>query len=290
MDRKQRKIVILLFTLLISLSVHAQMEKELAGVDFVRLGSNNSANSVRFDRYSIRFAMPLSLKKEGSLLISKFEYAQTNIDYPFVDANLDELERFHTISYSIGYMRKLKNNWALMGMVSPKISSNLTSSVQWKDIRLMGMLMFIKKINPNMNLQIGAMYSETTGIPAPLPMFSFMWKYKEKWSFNLGFPRFQIKYKVGKNTEIGTNLTMVGDNYTLSKTLYNEEKKMDNVRIMNMGGGLQVNQKLYKMINLNLSSGFTFNRRFEFLDDRDRIMKFDLDNDWFMKLGVSIGL
>ncbi|PXY02143.1 hypothetical protein DF185_05725 [Marinifilum breve] len=132
MDRKQKKIVILLFTLLISSSVHAQMEKELAGVDFVRLGSDNSANSVRFDKYSIRFAMPLSLKKEGSLLISKFEYAQTNIDYPFVDVNLDELERFHTISYSVGYMRKLKNNWGPDGDGLPEdfIEFNFFSSME----------------------------------------------------------------------------------------------------------------------------------------------------------------
>lgn len=298
MDHKQRRIVILLFILLITSSVHAQMKREMAGTDFIRLGNDNSKNSVKFDRYSIRFALPIMLKRNNtdkdarpeSLLINKFEYAQTNIDYPTSDVNFTDLEQFHTISYSIGYMQKLKNNWSMMGMVSPKISSNLTSSVQWKDIRLMGMLMFTKKVKPNLDLQFGLMYSSTTGIPAPLPMFSLMWQCSEKWSVNLGFPRFQINYKLGENTEISTNLTMVGDNYTLSENLYNEGKKIDNIRIMNIGGGLMLTQKLYKMVKFNLSSGFTFYRKFEFLDEKDSIKKYDLDNDLYIKVGISIGL
>jgi len=290
MNFDQRKIVIILLILLNSSPISAQMKKEIAGFDYISLGNNNSKNSVRFDKYSIRFAMPISLKNQRNLLINKFEYAQANIYYPISDLNFKELEQFHTISYSMGYMKKLKNNWAMMGMISPRISSNLTSSVQWNDIRLMGMFMMMKKLKPNVDLQFGLMYSSTTGVPAPLPMFSLMWQYNEKWSFNFGFPNLKINYKVGNNTDIAANLTMVGDNYTLSEDLYKEEKKIDNIRIMNLGGGIMLTQKLYKMLKFNLSSGFTFYRKFELLNEKDSVKKYDLDNDLYLKIGISLGL
>jgi hypothetical protein len=53
-----KKHIILLFTLLITLPAMAQFEKELAGVDYVRLGDENSKNRVKFQKYSLRLTIP----------------------------------------------------------------------------------------------------------------------------------------------------------------------------------------------------------------------------------------
>ncbi|MRT94250.1 hypothetical protein [Ancylomarina sp. 16SWW S1-10-2] len=59
---------------------------------------------------------------------------------------------------------------------------------------------------------------------------------------------------------------------------------------MNIGGGLSLTQNLTKHLKLNVKSGYTFYRKFEFRDDEDAIMEFDLDNDLYLKVGLSIGL
>ncbi|WP_442913426.1 DUF6268 family outer membrane beta-barrel protein [Labilibaculum sp. K2S] len=65
-------------------------------------------------------------------------------------------------------------------MLSPSVSSNFSSSINWDDIRLFGVVMFLKKINPNMKFDFGIGYSATLGKPSPLPIFRVMWTPQSK--------------------------------------------------------------------------------------------------------------
>lgn len=268
----------------------AQFDRELAGVDYVRLGDENSKNSVKFQKYSLRITIPKRLNEKGSFLINKFEYAKTVIDYSTGPSILKDLERFHTVSYTLGYRRSLKNNWSLIAMLTPQVSSNFRSSLGWEDIQLRGLVMFTKPIKPNLRLSLGLMYGVTTGIPLPLPIFSMMWKPAPKWEVNVGFPRFGVKYQLAPKTRLGADLFMVGDNFTLTKDLFYTDEKIDNIRIMNLGGGLSLTQKLTKHLKLKLNSGYTFYRKFEFLGGNDSVLEYNLDNDLYFKVGLSVGL
>lgn len=285
-----KKHIFLLFILLISLPIMAQFDRELAGVDYVRLGDENSKNSVKFQKYSLRFTIPMHLNKKGSLLINKFEYAKTGVDYSSGPSILKDLEKFHTISYTFGYRRLLKNNWSLIAMLTPQVSSNFRSSLEWEDLKMRGLVMFSKSIKPNLRLNLGAMYGETTGVPLPLPVFSVMWKPAPKWEVNVGFPRFGVGYEIGPKTKIGADLFMVGDNFTLTKDLFYTDEKIDNIRIMNLGGGLSLSQKLTKHLKFRFNSGYTFYRKFEFLGGTDSVLDYNLDNDLYFKVGLSVGL
>ncbi len=141
-----------------------------------------------------------------------------------------------------------------------------------------------------MKLNFGVRYSTTIGRPFPLPTFSLMWKPNPKWTLNLGFPRIEAQYQLTKRTRIGTDFFMAGDNYTLGDDIAKNDNVIDNISVMNMGGGLKLTQKLSKFIKLNLSSGYTFYRKFEFLDGNDCVMSYDLDNNLYLKAGLSIGI
>lgn len=284
----KKNIVIIIF-LSLSLSSFAQFEKELFGIDYVRLGDGNSVNSVKFQKLSIRLTIPKRLNEKGSILINKFEFAKTNINYSSDLSILADLEKFQTISYSLGYRQSLKNDWSLIGMLTPIISTNSKSSINWDDINLRGMLLFSKSVRSNLRLNLGAMYDATTGIPLPLPVFSLVWNPSQKWQVNFGFPQFGIKYQLGPTTTLGADLYMVGDNFTLTKDLSYIDEKIDNIRIMNIGGGLSLTQKLTKHLKLNVKSGYTFYRKFEFRDDEDAVLDFNLDNDLYLKAGISFG-
>jgi len=285
-----KKYLLIIIVLCLCIPTFAQFDRELAGVDFVRLGDENSKNSVKFQKYSFRLTIPKRLNKRGSFLINKIEYAKTDIDYSSGPGILKDLERFHTVSYTLGYRRPLKNNWSLVAMLTPTLSSNFQSSLEWEDLKLRGVVMFTKPIKPSLRLSLGLMYGATTGVPLPLPMFSMMWKPAPKWEVNVGFPRFGVNYAMGPKTNIGADLFMVGDNFTLTKDLYFTENKIDNIRIMNLGGGLNLSQKLSKYLKLRVQTGYTFYRKFEFLGGSDSVLDYNLDNDLYLKVGLSVGL
>ena len=285
-----KKYIVSILLLCLCMPAFAQFERELAGVDFVRLGDENSRNSVKFQKYSFRLAIPKRLNDKGSFLINKFEYAKTNIDYSSGPGILKDLERFHTVSYTLGYRKPLKNNWSLIGMLTPQISSNFRSSLEWEDVQLRGLLMFTKPIKPTLRLSLGVMYGTTTGIPLPLPVLSMMWKPAPKWKVNVGFPRFGVNYAMGPKTNLGADLFMVGDNFTLTKDLYYIDNKIDNIRIMNLGGGINFSQQLSKYLKFKFQTGYTFYRKFEFLGGRDSVLDYNLDNDMYFKVGLSVDL
>jgi len=268
----------------------AQMDRDLAGFDYVNLRKGNESDGVDFERYNFRMTLPKRLKNEGGMLLNKLEYARTNISYA-IDPNLDgDVSNFHSISYTFGFIHPLKKDWTLISMVSPSISSNFASAIQWDDLHLFGMVMFSKSLKSDMKLNFGVRYSSTIGRPFPLPMFSLMWEPSPKWTLNLGFPRIEAQYQLTRNTRIGTDFFMAGDNYTLGEDVPKDDNMIDNISVMNMGGGLKLTQKLSKFIKLNLSSGYTFYRKFEFLDGKDRLMSYDLDNNLYLKAGLSIGI
>jgi len=285
-----KKYIISILILCLCIPAFAQFDRELAGVDFVRLGDENSKNSVKFQKYSLRLTIPKRLNEKGSFLINKFEYAKTSIDYSSGPSILKDLERFHTVSYTLGYRRSLKNNWSLVAMLTPQVSSNFRSSLEWEDIQLRGLVMFTKPIKPTLRLSLGVMYGTTTGVPLPLPVLSMMWKPTPKWTVNVGFPRLGIGYELSPKTKIGADLFMVGDNFTLTKDLFYINEKIDNIRIMNLGGGLKLSQKLSKYLKLKVQTGYTFYRKFEFLGGKDSVLDYNLDNDMYFKVGLSVGL
>ena len=272
------------------MSTMAQMDRDLAGFDYINLKQGDQSDGVDFERYNFRMTLPKRLKNGGGMLLNKLEYARTNISYA-IDPNLDgDVSNFHSLSYTFGFMRSFKKDWKLITMFSPSISSNFASTIQWDDIRLFGMVMFSKSLKSEMKLNFGVMYSSTIGRPFPLPMFNMMWKPSPKWTLMLGFPRIDVRYQLTRNTWIGTDFFMAGDNYTLGEDLAKDDNAIDNISVMNMGGGLKLTQKLSKFIKLNLSSGYTFYRKFEFLDGNDRVMSYDLDNNLYLKAGISIGM
>ena len=101
-----------------------------------------------------------------------------------------------------------------------------------------------------------------------------------------------VNYKASEKTTLGANLFIAGENFTLTdKLVYNNEtSQIDNVSIMNFGGGLLLKQKLSKKISLNINSGYTLYRNFEFKDGSDKIADFDLDNNLFLKAGITVSI
>lgn len=292
----KKSIVLFIVLFNICYITKAQLNKERYGADytFIGKGSSNEGGNVSFEKYDFRISFPKKLAKSRTMIFHKLEYAKTNIDYRTTLKINAEIENFHSVSYTLGFSKPIKKGWFLTAFISPSIASNFESSINFDELNLFGMILLSKPINKKKNLilSLGALYSNTLGFPAPIPVASLMWKPNKKWTLSFGFPRFDINYKASKSTSIGTNLIMAGENFTLSNDISYEDgnKKIDNIRIRNIGGALYVNQKISKMLMLKINSGYTFSRNFEFNNGSDSLIDFDLDNNIYFKAGIAIGL
>ncbi|TKG94277.1 hypothetical protein EYV94_13415 [Puteibacter caeruleilacunae] len=272
-----------------SFSAKGQMNRELVHVDYTNIGSGNEGG-IAFEKSAVGFTLPTMLKKKGNVLFNTFEYANTRVDYGISNELTKYVNDFHMISYSVGYRKALKNKWGLTAMFTPRISSNFDSSLEWSDLRLMGLVMFSKPVRSNLFLNLGVMYSATMGNNGLLPVFSMRWLPAPKWTVNVGFPRFGLEYEMNKNTQIGANLVLMGENFSLTDEISNDDITVDNIRMMNVGGGLTLKQKLTKMINLKLAAGYTFYRIYDLQYGTDKVDSFSLDDNFYLKVGISIGI
>ena len=288
------KILIFLLIACFSINTMAQINGERFGSDYIFVGKGDAEQGadISFEKYEFRATFPKKLKKPGARIFHSIGYSKTNIDYGIRSDISSDLENFHSISYTFGFSKPIKRGWFLTAFIRPNVASNFQSSIDFDEVRLFGMALFSKPINQKKNLvlSLGALYSTTLGSPTPIPIASLMYKPNPKWTINFGFPRFDIKYKASPSTTIGTNLFIAGDNFTLTDNIIVNDKDtgIDNVRLMNIGGGLVLDQKITKKIVANLSSGYTFYRVFEFQDGTDSVEDFDLDNNFYIKAGISI--
>ena len=283
-----------IITAFIISSAQAQMEKEDLALDYSYIGSGdaNESNAISFNKFIAKGTVYRKVTKNRFLFFHTVSYANININYSDALNIATELEHFHSFSYSIGASIPLKNKWRLTGVFSPTLASNFEGNVQLSDLQYLGIIFFGKTINQSRSLylNIGAMYSNTLGSPAPLPYFSLTWSPNTKFKYEFGFPNTGITYKANKKLSFASKLFITGDNLTLSDNLtyQNQTTPIDNIRLSNFGWGLDVKKKFNKYISLKVAGGYTFSRKFEFNDGSKVLQDFKLDNNFYTNIGLSI--
>lgn len=275
-------------------SAQAQMEKEDLTLNYSYIGEGDSDDfqKVAFSKFEAKVNLYHKFTNKGALYFHTISYANINIDYSEELGIPTELEQFNSFSYSIGASIPLKNDWRLTGIFSPTLASNFEGDVQLNDLQFLGIFFFGKAINKSKNLylNIGAMYSNTLGSPTPLPYLSLTWKPNKQMTYELGFPNTGLTYKVNEKLSLGSKLFIAGDNLRLGDNLVyqNESTPIDNIRLTNFGWGLEAQKKFGKHIKIKLTGGHTFSRKFEFNDGSKVLEDFNLDNNFYGTVGLSI--
>ena len=275
-------------------SAQAQMEKEDLALDYSYIGSGNTgeSNEISFNKFTAKGTVYRKVTKNRSMFFHTVSYANININYSEALNIATELEHFHSFSYSIGASLPIKNNWRLTAVFSPTLASNFEGNVKFSDLQYLGIVFFGKAINQSKSLylNIGAMYSNTLGSPTPLPYFSLIWSPSKKFKYELGFPNTGITYKATEKLSFGSKLFITGDNLTLGDNLtyQNQTTPIDNIRLSNFGWGLDVKKRFNKHISLKIAGGYTFARKFEFNDGSKVVQDFNMDNNFYGTVGLSI--
>ena len=199
---KQARFIIAL--LLFTGTMSAQLT-DLARVEYTYFPQSDSDNSFR--RFRSFINVPVKLK-EDVYLVPGFEYRNVNLKFEDVTPfSREDLDRFQSFSFSLGYTQKLNDKWRLGAKIGTRITSNFsTESFSSSDVVHTGAVYFINDktkdgLDKPWRLIVGGRYDTESGRPFPLPFVNYYREFHPNWSFTLGVPKSNIKRYFGKNRE-----------------------------------------------------------------------------------------
>lgn len=265
---------------------------DLLRLEYSFIPQSKSEDDYNRLRASINF--PIETKKDSYIIVgAEYNRIILNLeeDYPF---DTDGLNRIHVIDLNLGYTFKWNKDWRLGVRVNPRIASTLTRSLVAEDLFINGGVFAINDRTKSESLKrpyrliLGLTYNATTGLPFPLPFISYFRQVNDKWSFNAGVPKSNLKY--GLNTKNNVQAFVGLDGYLahLQEPSVVNNQNVDQISLSVIVGGLGYEYLFTKHLIAYLYSGYTF-RLNNILRNQDREEVFKLNdlNAFYLRTGIK---
>lgn len=284
-------IIISIFTVLFVNRVEAQLT-DLARLEYSFIPSSKSED--QYTRLRAILNYPIKLQEKDYLIVgAEYNRIILNLedDYPF---NTQDLNRLHIIDLNFGYTFKCKNDWRLGVNLNPRIASTLTNSLTSDDLFLNGGVFAIKDrreatdIERPYRLVLGLTYNTTTGLPFPLPFVSYFRQVDEKWSFNVGVPKSNLKYKFDQRSNLQAFATLDGYFANIQESMLVGDKVVDNISLSVAVGGLGYEYCFTKHIVAYSYIGYTFRLNNVLRNgNREEMFKLNDLNAFYLRTGLK---
>ena len=266
---------------------------DLFRVEYLRIPENNTG--INTSRYRILLNAPFKINKEDFLVVGG-EYNKLDIDFtrefPF---DKEKIEKLHIIDLNIGYITKWNDNWRVVGIITPRIASNLTEGTLTGDFFFNATASFWKENNTAekpYRIVLGLSYNSTTGLPIPLPLVSYYRRFHSNWSFTLGVPKSNFKYHPSKNHTF--QLVLLLDGYFI-----NAQDDIDlpngnvgskislSVLVASFGYQYNINKNMsvYAMLGRSLILDSTLRD-----DDRNDVFLLNNEANLFLRTGFKVSI
>ena len=188
---------------------------DLFRIEYLNIPNGNSNNSI--NRFRTLFQLPLKIK-DNSYLVIGGDYRYLKLKLENVPFETKDLKSAQTIEASIGYLRMVKNsNWLYGFKVGMRLASNFESRLVSDDYLYLVSGFFINDKTedgiadkPN-RLIFGFEYTSTPYRVYPLPILNYYREFHPDWTYTLGVPKTNLRYKFDKKNHVQTFLTL--DNF-----------------------------------------------------------------------------
>lgn len=214
MPNTPKLIFLVLLVSFLQLEVGAQTT-DLLRIEYMNISNNGSKNSV--SRFRGLFQLPIKVK-EGSYLVIGGDYRYLDLKLKNVPFATEDLGYIQTIEGSLGFLHKVKNsNWYYGFKLGIRLASNFDTALEADDVLyLIGAYAIRDRTKdsdadkPN-RLVVGIDYSTTPGRNYPLPILNYYREFHPDWTYTLGVPKTNIRYKFDQKNHVQAFLTL--DNY-----------------------------------------------------------------------------
>ncbi len=261
---------------------------ELFGADFN--STLNSSNSIGFDNASVTLNLPLKLK--GGLLIQRFSYTANTVKYNseyFFDTS--SIEKFKSIKYSLGFIKKVNDLWMYSIQIAPTISSNFESSITFDDVFLNGSLIFIRTNNTS-KLRLGLIYNTGFGMNTPIPVISYSDKITNHFSYTIGMPITKLNYKLSQFDKVTMYIKPKGFYSNLSNNiiLNNSLGEVERVKYRTIESGFNYLHSIDDFWKISMNLGYQLYASYNLLNSNDVVYEFDVENNFFIGVNIKYNL
>jgi hypothetical protein len=283
-----------LVLLLISFLTNAQLT-DLARLEYSFIPKNKSDDQYTRIRALVNY--PIKIKEDSYFVIGA-EYnsifLNLNDNYPF---DTSYLETITVVDLNLAYTHKINEIWRVAYKVTPRLASTLTEKITSEDLFLNGGVFFIKDrtkittIRKPYRLILGLTYNTTAGIPFPLPLISYFSQINENWSYTVGVPKMNVKYRFDEKKNIQAFVGLDGYFAHLQRPASIQGNQVDNISLSVVVAGLGYEYSLSKYLVLYSYAGYTL-RLNNVLRNADRENVFTLDdvNSFYLRTGIKFRL
>lgn len=265
---------------------------DLFRLEYSFIPKSNSED--QYTRLKALFNYPIELKNDSFLVLgAEYNRILLNLeeDYPF---DTSALNKIHVIDLNIGYTFKWNKSWRFAVNFNPRIASTLTKQLTSDDYFINGGFFFINDKTKKGNLIhpyrliLGLTYNATTGIPFPLPFVSYYREINQKWSFNAGIPKSNLKYIFNERNNLQAFIGLDGYLAHLQNTTSVNGQNIDHISLSVAIGGFGYEYCFTKHLVAYLYTGYTFRLNNVLRNkNRNEIYKLDDVNAFYLRTGIK---
>lgn len=284
-----RKLLLILFVCSAFAKAYAQFD--IARVEAVHIPQGDNQD-FEFTKIRALFNVPIKLK-EGRHLILGADYSVIDIvQIEALDFSTKPLRDFQTFEFNFGLTQKLKNNWRMVAMAKPGVTTNSVKNTSFlKAMRLSGGLLFYKdeKVNKNYDLLVGIFYNAFNGFSYPLPYLKYHKIINQKWSYDLGFPKMNLEYMVAPKHALKAYATIDGFNSNLIETLAITEGNVERFNARVVVAGLKYDYTIREHVEWYFATGYIFDSAINLRDrNAESLIKINSENAIYLRTGIRI--
>ena len=169
---------------------------------------------VETSRIKLLANVPIAIRNKRDFIVLGSEYNRYNFEVPdTLFANSGDLRKLHVLDLNFAYVYKLTEEWRLVGVVTPRWSSNFVKELQEDDFNInytVGAYQDKKDIEKPFRLVLGLSYNSNSPVQIPLPVLYYEKRFHPNWSYILGVPKSGMKYFTPKGHFFQTELFVDG--------------------------------------------------------------------------------
>ncbi|MCX2720516.1 DUF6268 family outer membrane beta-barrel protein [Lentiprolixibacter aurantiacus] len=266
--------------------------------DLLRLEYTNVPNGdsgVETSRYRFLLNIPFKLKGGQYLIVgSEYNYIDfdTTRDFPFDDS---ELEHLHVIDLNLGYIFKWNKDWRFVGILTPRLASNLVTDIVGRDFLLNLTATFWKEVSDTekpFRLVLGLTYNSTTGLPFPMPLINYYRRFDPSWSFTLGIPRSDFRYHISEKNTLLMALFLDGYFVNAQNDIILPDNDLGSaISLSALVSALGYQFNISKMASFYGFAGYTLLQNGVLRDDkRNNVFNLNNDGSLYFKVGFKVSI
>ena len=281
--------LVILFVLVAFAKANAQFD--IARIEIVNIPKGGS-QEIAFSRVRALFNVPIKLKNDQHLILGADYSIIDIVQIDQVEFDTGPLSDFQTFEVNLGYTKKLKNNWRLIGTLKPGVTTNSVKNTSFfKSMRLSGGLVFYKdeKETKQYDLVVGAYYNAFSGFAFPLPFVKYHKIIDEHWSYDLGFPKMNLEYTFNPKHAVKAYTTIDGFNSNLIETVTITDGVIQKFNARVLVAGFKYDYTIREHLEFYFASGYIFDSTINFRDNNaDDLVQVKGDNAIYLRAGIRL--